>query len=358
MNSSETGGESRGSLLPPENHDAEVAIAAASHYEEKTDVIYGKENVINWALRLLSSTNKTLDLCGDRYGPSIIVANEPIMQKYIELHNRGVRQRQITEITKENIIHCKKLMQFQELRHLDRLKGYLSIADGRTLSSHAFGLEGKALPHAVTTTVRIFVEQQKYFFETLWNKAIPATQRIKEIEKGAKREFVDTIRDPAEIQELGFNLMKRAEEEIIILFSTPNALSRQHKAGALELLKEAVLPPRNVKIRILIAADSNTEGMTTTMTNERILQLKEFGIDVRITRQQRQHQVNFLRNNNLAVMIVDQSFYFSVELNDGTKEEASEEKEDAIRLATYSNNETTVFAYMSIFENLWMGTQA
>jgi len=356
MSSSDTGGES-GALLPPENYDAEAeaAAASASDYEEKTDVIYGEENVTNWALQLLSTVTKTLDLCGDRYGPSIIVANEQVIQKYIELHDRGVRQRLITEITRENIIHCKKLMKFQELRHLDGLKGYLSIADGRTLSSHAFGLEGKVLPHAVATTVRIFVEQQQYFFETLWNKAIPAKQRIREIEEGAKREFVETIRDPSEIQKIGFDLIKKAEEEILILFSTPNALSHQEKAGALELLKEAASPPRNVKIRILIAADNNTNRMATktTMTNERIRQLKELGIDVRISGQQRQHQENYLRNNNLALLIVDQSFYFSVELNDDTKEETSE---DAIGLATYSNSETTVFAYTSIFENLWMGT--
>jgi two-component system, OmpR family, sensor histidine kinase VicK len=104
-------------------------------------------------------------------------------------------------------------MQFQELRHLDKLKGYLAIADGRTLSSHAFGLEGKVLPNGVTTTVRIFVEQQQYFFETLWSEAIPAKQRIREIEKGAKREFVETIRDPSEIQKIGFDLIKKTEED-------------------------------------------------------------------------------------------------------------------------------------------------
>jgi hypothetical protein len=118
MNSSDTGGESRASLLPSENYDAEVVVAAASDYEEKTDVIYGEENVTNWALKLLCTVTKTLDLCGDRFGPSIIAANEQVMQKYIELHNMGVRQRLITEITSENIIHCKKLMQFQELRFI------------------------------------------------------------------------------------------------------------------------------------------------------------------------------------------------------------------------------------------------
>ena len=364
MTSSDTGGES-GALLPPEDYDTEGAAAAASasDYEEKTDVIYGEQNVTNWAVQLLSTATKTLDLCGDRYGPSIIVANEPVLQKYIELHNRGVRQRFITEITKENIIHCKKLMKFQELRHLDKLKGYLSITDGRLLSSHAYGQESKVLPHVVTTTVRIFVEQQQYFFETLWNKAIPAKQRIREIEEGAKREFVETTRDPSEIQKIGFDLIKAAEDEILMLFSTLRALSNQEKVGALELLKEAASPPRNVKIRILIPADNNTDRMATTKnikTNERIRQLKQWGIDVRrnVQQSEQQRQEKLLQNKNLTLFLADQSSYLTVELDDDTKGEASDEgEEDAIGLATYSNSEATVFAYISIFENLWMRTQ-
>jgi len=49
--------------------------------------------------------------------------------------------------------------------------------------------------------------------------------------------------------------------------------------------------------------------------------------------------------------VVDQSLCLAVELKDDTLE-ASEE--DAIGLATYSNSDSTVFAYISIFENLWM----
>lgn len=50
-------------------------------------------------------------------------------------------------------------MKFQELRHLDGLKGYLSILDGKVLGSHAYGLENGLL-HAVASTVKVFVEQQ------------------------------------------------------------------------------------------------------------------------------------------------------------------------------------------------------
>ena len=94
--------------------------------------------------------------------------------------------------------------------------------------------------------------------------------------------------------------------------------------------------------------------MTTTMTNERIIrQLKESGIDLRRITQQLQE--NFLQDNNLTLLLVDQSSYLTVELNDDAKETSAQE--DAIELATYSNSEATVFAYISIFENIWVRTQ-
>lgn len=91
----------------------------------------------------------------------------------------------------------------------------------------------------VMSTVKVLVEQQRYFFDILWNKSIPAKQRIREIEKGAKREFIETIRDPSEIQKFGFDLIKAAREEILIIFSTDGACYCQIKDGLLQLLKEA-----------------------------------------------------------------------------------------------------------------------
>src|SRR5918998_2315993 len=150
MRKDETKPEPAAASTPPSSLESyELKDDSSSNDEEKTKVIYGEVNVTNWALQRLSTISKTLDLCGDRYGPSIIVANEPIMQKYIDVHNSGVRQRFITEITPENFIHCKQLMKFQEIRHLDGLKGYLAIVDGRLLTSHAYGQEGKVLPHIV-----------------------------------------------------------------------------------------------------------------------------------------------------------------------------------------------------------------
>jgi hypothetical protein len=48
--------------------------------------------------------------------------------------------------------------------------------------------------------------------------------------------------------------------------------------------------------------------------------------------------------------VVDQSVCLTTDL----EEDSEEPFEEAIGLATYSNSEPTVFAYSSIFENLWI----
>jgi two-component system sensor histidine kinase VicK len=311
---------------------------SSSNGEEKTEVIYGEENVTNWALQRLSTISKTLDLCGDRYGPSIIVANEKIMQKYIELHNRGVRQRAITEITPENIVHCKQIMKFQELRHLDGLKGYLSIADGRIVSTHAFRGE-RGLPHAVESSVKVFVEQQQYFFETLWNKAIPADQKITEIEQGIEPEVIETIRDPKETQALTLEMIKSAKEEVLVIFSTSNAFRRQEKAGALNLLVKTA-KSKNLKIRMLSPIDDYVRTIIDKIERE-----DKIKIEIR--------NIGEPLRTRVSVLIVDRSALLSAELKRDSKETSLE----AIGLATYSNSKPTVLSYVSIFESLWDQTQ-
>ena len=54
----------------------------------------------------------------------------------------------------------------------------------------------------------------------LWHKAVPAKQRIKEIEQGLKGEFIETIKDPYGTQ-IFSNILKSANEEILITLPLP-----------------------------------------------------------------------------------------------------------------------------------------
>jgi two-component system, OmpR family, sensor histidine kinase VicK len=336
MNSSNTDGET-GAFLPEEHHDAKATTSASDH-EEKTEVIYGEVNVVSRALQILPTLTKTLDLCGDRNGPSILLLNEQIKQMYIDLNNRGVRQRNITEIIKENLIQCKELMKFQELRHLDGLKGFLGIVDGRLLTSHASGQESKTLSHMVVSTVRVFVEQQQYFFETLWSKAIPAEQRIREIEEGIKPEVIETIREPEVTQARVLEIIKSANEEILVIFSTSNAFRRQERAGAVDLLIRTA-KSRHLKVRVLSPFDDYVRNIIDKIKKE-----DKISIEIRNIEEPLQTKVS--------VLIVDRTSLLSAELKSDSKDTSLE----AIGLATYSNSKPTVLSYASIFESLWNQT--
>jgi hypothetical protein len=70
----------------------------------------------------------------------------------------------------------------------------------------------------------------------LWRKAIPAKTRIKEIEGGLQREFIETLQDPEEIQNLTSKVIGSTTEEIDIVFSTANTFKRDERNGIVELI--------------------------------------------------------------------------------------------------------------------------
>src|SRR5919202_1835774 len=246
---------------------------------EKTVVLTDHTEIISNVVNHFSHIKHVADICADSNAPYSHYILKPVRDSFIQLKNREVRIRFITEITKENLPYSKELMKIVELRHLDGIKGNFGISDGIN------GMEYRASPTSkkeetpseyIISNVRSLVEQQQYFFDMLWSKAIPAKQRIKEIEEGAKREFVETIRDPCEIQKIGFELVKKAEDEILVLFSTASAFRRQEKAGAIELLKESV-KLHGVKVRILVAVSASNNDNTLS---QRVQQLKKVGIDI------------------------------------------------------------------------------
>jgi two-component system sensor histidine kinase VicK len=295
----------------------------------------------------LSSTKIQNDACVDSTFPATLLSSNVVWDKCLELRNRGVKLRTITEITPKNITFCKRMVERMELRHLDSVKGNFSISDNKTYRGSASNNEGEPPTEGVRSTTRVFVEQQQYFFETLWNKAIPARQRFKEIEQGVKTEFVETVRDPHQIEEIIFDLIRRAEEEIEMLFSMANVSHLQARMGTLKLLQEAALS-RGVKVRILVPANhDNDNDRTVIIADEKICQLKESGIDVRqITKEGRLYP----RQEKLTMLVVDQSVCLTTEL----EKDPEVPLEEATGLATYSNSEPTVVAYSSIFENLWI----
>jgi signal transduction histidine kinase len=311
---------------------------------EKTEVIYGAENVLNRAIQGIPLAKETIDLCGEEDGPSAIVANEPILKKYIEASKRGVRIRQITEITNTNILDCKKLMGCMEQRHLYGLYGYFVIVDGKQFHSHAYGQEAKSFPHMVTSTVKVFVQQQQYFFNTLWEKAIPAEQRIKEIEEGRAPEKLEIIQDTQKSIGRAFDIMNKTQKELLVLFATPRTFTFALRGEAADIYRK--LSKNGVDIKLLVprgGADQFEEE-----NNEQIAKVRE---EISSSINLRFSDVDL--NTRITIMISDRNEFMSWELKDDTLNDPYL----AGGIATYSNIKALASSYATIFDNLWKITE-
>ena len=181
--------------------------------------------------------------------------------------------------------------------------------------------------------------QEQYISDPFWNKVIPTEQEIREIEKEeskiSENIILQIIRDPAEVQKLGFELIRSAKEEILIIFSTANAFHRQIRVGEAKLLREVTIAKRDLNIRILTLQDERIKEVSSELKQ----QLKK--IEVRNVEESLQTKVT--------VLIIDRKYSLSIEFKDDTKDSVYE----AIGLATYSNSKSTVISYISIFESLW-----
>ena len=306
---------------------------------EKTEVLYGVENTVRTGVRFMQNARKWMDLFGDKNGPSIIIEFADVYKNnYVGAKRRGAKIRFITEITKDNIHYCKELMEIvDEFRHLEGFTGGIAVSESEYMTTTVLR-ERQLLTQVFYSNSKEVVEQGQYIFDTFWKKAIPAEQKIKEIEEGIKPEVIETIRDPVEIQMVAFELVNSAKEEILTVFSTANAFLRQDRAGATELLQGAA--ERGIKVKILTPMNEFVKDIII----QKILG-KQKRIEVRYIGESLQSKVSLI--------VIDRKFSLVVELKDDTKETSYE----AMGLATYSNSKPTVSSYASIFESLWIQSE-
>jgi signal transduction histidine kinase len=189
------------------------------------------------------------------------------------------------------------------------------------------------LTPVIHSTVKQVVEQQQYIFNTLWNRAIPADQRIKEIEEGIEPEVIEIMySSPDDIQEKVFYLLNSANIEILVLFATSNAFHRQTNGGSIEKIKEIRKRKPWISIKILTPKDSHIEKI--------IDDLYALNINVRTIEP----------ISKVSILIVDRKHSLVAELKEDSKKILTEK---TVGFVTSSNSPPTVLTYASIFDGLW-----
>jgi signal transduction histidine kinase len=299
--------------------------------KEGTEVFYGVDTVMDTILQFLYRTDAKIDACVDYTRPSLAIDIQVLREAFLDAKKRGVKLRYVTEITKDNISYCKQMMSMvNELRHLDGIKGNFYISETGYLAPATFHEAGKSAAQIIYSNVKEVIEHQKYVFETLWSKTIPAEQRIREIEEGIEVEFYEVITDNEKASQILVDMTKSTKREALIFLPNDKALVRIDRLGIIDYLVKASQDGAKVKI-ICQLSDENTEIQK---------KISENAPDIRI-----------LDGNSspYGMYIIDREKFLRAEL----KRPGAEKFSDAIGLVVYSNRRTTVASFESVFELLW-----
>jgi signal transduction histidine kinase len=302
---------------------------------ETTEIWYGTENIIKKSWEIISKAKVSSDYCHSSKTPSIFVTDPHYLRAINDLIERGVRHRFLTEITKENVEHCKELAKYVELRHLEGVKGNFGIVDGIEYGAAANIYDLEPPVEFIYSNVKTFVEQQQYFFETLWNKAIPAGQKIKEIEEGRPPEKLEILEDTHKSIGRAFDIMKKTQKELLVLFATPRTFSFALQGESADIYRK--ISEKGVDIKVLVPRGPKSENDQIAKKVGEIspsinLRLSEADLNTRIT-----------------IMISDRNEFMSWELKDDTLDDPYL----AGGIATYSNIKALASSYATIFDNLW-----
>ncbi|HEY9388117.1 MAG TPA: HAMP domain-containing sensor histidine kinase [Nitrososphaeraceae archaeon] len=301
---------------------------------------------------------------------------EKIMDRKRKKEHDGIKL--VTSIDKDSVGIVRAFLNIGvEIRHVKNLPPIdFSVSDKEMIATIQKTESGEIIQNLLVSNEVAYLDHFVSIFEELWKNGIEAKSRINAIEEGVDSEGIEIIQNPVEIENLGYNLIKSARDEILIIFSIAKSFNPEEgkvrTLALMELLREAVTK-RAVKVRIVSPKEDVLEealtslvaglgpvvgngGTTTTTTTTRQQQEKKEQLP---PQQQQLVDIRYIEpelQTKVSVLVVDRKLSLAVELKDNTRRYDSSSY-GIIGLATYSNSKATVLSYVSIFETLWKQTE-
>jgi signal transduction histidine kinase len=273
---------------------------------------------------------------------------EKTMDKYRTGDHDGVRI--VTSIGKGNIELVRAFRKIGvQIRHVKNLPPIdFSVSDKEVVATILKSDYGELNQNLLVSNEAAYLSYFVSIFDELWKSGIDAENRIGAIEEGVDSEGIEIIQNPIEILTLRRNLLRSAQDEILMVFP---ATEYVHPVGEetriselLELLKDAA--EREVNIRIVTSKEKSAHEALQSLVEELHEKQKVNLVEMRYMEPQLQPRVS--------VVVVDRKFSLALELKDYKRHSPSV---GIMGLATYSNSKATVLSYASMFETLWKQTE-
>jgi two-component system, OmpR family, sensor histidine kinase VicK len=304
--------------------------------KERTEVVHGIDNVINIVLQFLSQTNNKIDACVDYTRPSLAIDFLALKNAFLNAKKRGVKLRYVTEITKDNISYCKQLLttMVYELRHLEGVKGNFYISESAYLAPATFHEKGKPASQIIYSNVKEIVEHQRYVFESFWDRAVPAKQRIKEIEEGTSSSAAATLHYETRIIDNSDEIVK----EISRLTASSNELATCLTSGGMQYSHKYFFELKKKLLEKQKKGEHKGIRYVTNVDNENAIDIAKIYLDYGI-------KVKHVKNlPPMSFGVSDREIAVTIEKMEGGRVAQS---------LLISNEPLYLKHFSSIFEELW-----
>jgi two-component system, OmpR family, sensor histidine kinase VicK len=259
-----------------------------------------------------------------------------MMNKYKKGEHKGIRW--VTSIIDQDSADLVRIFLNidVQIRHVKNMPPIdFAVSDKEMMATIEKMECGEMAQSLIVSNETAYVKHFASIFEELWKNGIDASYRIRDIEEGVDQANIEIISNPKEGIKRAWSIVKSAKEEVLIMFSSANAVRRQKEMGGLQLLKEAS-QEQGAKVRVLIPADHDITSTTIKEVKSTYPQVDIRSIDKNL-------------ETRITIVLADKKKCVIVELKDDTEDNSY----NASGLTTYSDSKSIVSSYVSIFESFW-----
>ena len=163
---------------------------------------------------------------------------EKVMNKYRKGEHEGIRW--VTSITDKDSADLVRIFLNigVQIRHVKNMPPIDFAVSDKEMMATIERMEGGEIASLLVSNEPAYVNHFKSIFEELWKNGVDASDRIRDIEEGVDQANIEIISNPKEGIKRAWSIIKSAKEEVLIMFSSANAVRRQTEMGGLQLLKE------------------------------------------------------------------------------------------------------------------------
>ena len=331
-----------GVQLPLTEHDMKQYLYSVL---KEIKVLQNVDEILEKGKDILESSKEFL-ACSKFAGMRLVYNNyfdtykKVMMNKYRKGEHAGIRW--VTSITDKDSADLVRIFLNigVQIRHVKNMPPIDFAVSDKEMMATIEKMKGGEIAQSLLVSNEIaYINHFASIFEELWRNGIDASEKIRDIDEGVDQANIEINSNPKEGIKRAWSIIKSAKEEVLIMFSSANAIRRQMDMGGLQLLKN-VSEEHRVRVKVLIPADSDITSTTIKEAKSTYPQVDIRSIDKSL-------------QTRITIVLVDKNECVIVEL----KEDTADNSYSAAGLTTYSDSKSIVSSYISIFESFWKQTE-